>query len=84
MKHLDLDKNTVYTDEPIQFGKILKDDFLPSPSELAKEEKSVKVTISLGKESVDFFKKEAAKHGGQYQKMIRKLLTDYARKMKSS
>jgi len=84
MKHLDLDKNIVYTDEPIKFGRVLTDDFLPSPSELASHDKSVKVTISLNKQSVDFFKNEAVKHGGQYQKMIRKLLTEYANRMQST
>jgi len=34
----------------------------------------VKVTISLSRTSVEFFKKEAKKHHTQYQKMIRTLL----------
>lgn len=84
MKHLDLNEKIIYTDEPIKFGKILKDDFLPSPAELAKEDKSIKVTISLSRESVDFFKKAAVKHGGQYQKMIRKLLTEYTKRARST
>jgi predicted DNA binding CopG/RHH family protein len=82
MKHLDLNKHVVYTDEPVKFGRILTDNFLPTPAELAREEKSVKVTISLNKESVDFFKKEAAKSGGQYQRMIRRLLIAYAQRAK--
>jgi len=67
---------TKYTDEPIGPVKIIKD-FLPAPEELAFKEDSVKVTISLSKESVDFFKKEAEKHRTQYQKMIRRLLDAY-------
>lgn len=39
---------------------------------------TVKVTISLSRTSVDFFKKEAKKHKTQYQKMIRKLLDVYS------
>jgi predicted DNA binding CopG/RHH family protein len=38
----------------------------------------VKVTISLNKESVEFFKKEAKKHRTSYQKMIRKVIDVYA------
>ena len=66
-----------YTDEPIGEVKVV-DDFLPSPSELALKEETVKVTISLSKKSIDFFKKEAKKHNTPYQKMIRRLLDEYA------
>ena len=52
-------------------------DFLPSPEELALKDETVKVTISLSKASVDFFKNEAKKHNTQYQKMIRRLLDEY-------
>ena len=38
----------------------------------------MKVTIALSKASVDFFKKEARKHGTRTQKMIRRLLDIYA------
>lgn len=65
-----------YTDEPIGRVKILKD-FLPSPRELALKDETVKVTISLSRTSIDFFKKEAKKHNTQYQKMIRRLLDEY-------
>ena len=65
-----------YTDEPI--GKIkVVDDFLPTPEELAFKEDNVKVTITLSKASVDFFKREAKKQHVQYQKMIRRLLDLY-------
>ncbi|WP_234979178.1 BrnA antitoxin family protein [Desulfococcus multivorans] len=57
--------------------KIVKD-FLPPPSELALKEETVKITISLSKTSIDFFKSEAKKHHTQYQKMIRRLLDEYA------
>jgi predicted DNA binding CopG/RHH family protein len=52
-------------------------DFLPSPEELVLKDKTVKVTISLSKASVDFFKKAAKKNNTQYQKMIRRLLDEY-------
>jgi len=66
-----------YTDEELGELKIIPD-FLPSPEELAFKEDTVKVTISLSKESVEFFKQEAKKHNTQYQKMIRRLLDVYA------
>ena len=67
-----------YTDEPIG-PLIVAPDFLPAPEELAFKEDTVKVTIALSKESVEFFKREAKKHHTQYQKMIRSLLDVYTR-----
>ena len=52
-------------------------DVLPSPEELALSDEQVKVTISLSKKSVEYFKGEARKHHTKYQKMIRKLLDRY-------
>jgi predicted DNA binding CopG/RHH family protein len=66
-----------YTDEPLGDIKIIPD-FLPTPVELAFREESVKVTITLSKKSIEFFKDEAAKHNTQYQRMIRNLLDAYA------
>lgn len=66
-----------YTDEPMGKVKVVED-FLPSPEELALKDETVKVTIALSKSSVDFFKNEAKKHNTQYQKMIRRLLDEYA------
>jgi len=66
-----------YTDEPLGQVKVIKD-FLPSPEELAFREESVKVTISLSKKSIEFFKAEASKYHTQYQRMIRQLLDSYA------
>nr|WP_240744833.1 CopG family transcriptional regulator [Desulforhopalus sp. IMCC35007] len=66
-----------YTDEPMGRVKVIAD-FLPSPEELALKDETIKVTISLSKTSVDFFKKEAKKYNTQYQKMIRRLLDEYA------
>jgi hypothetical protein len=71
-----------YADEPIRPGKPVED-FLPPPDELALKEETVKVTISLSRESVDFFKSQAKKFGTPYQKMIRRLLDAYARAHKS-
>lgn len=70
-------KTIKYTDEPIGDLKIIAD-FLPPPKDLIFKDETVKVTISLTKESVEFFKKEAEKHHTQYQKMIRNLLDVYA------
>ncbi len=65
-----------YTDEPIGPLKVVPD-FLPAPEKLAEKEDSVKITITLSKESVEFFKQEAKKHHTQYQRMIRRLLDAY-------
>lgn len=66
----------VYTDE--EMGNVeLVADFLPPPGELVFREDTVKVTIALSRGSVEFFKREAAKHDVPYQKMIRRLLDEY-------
>jgi hypothetical protein len=65
-----------YTDEPLGQLKVIRD-FLPPPEELAFREEGVKVTIALSKRSVEFFKREAQRHGTQYQRMIRRLLDSY-------
>ena len=70
-------KKIKYTDEPMGRVKVVSD-FLPSPEELALKDETVKITIALSKASVDFFKKEAQKYNTQYQKMIRRLLDEYA------
>lgn len=71
-----MSKKIQYTDEPLGEVKVVSD-FLPSPQELAFREETVKVTISLSRKSVDFFKSEADKHHTQYQRMIRQLLDAY-------
>jgi len=72
-----MERKIKYADEPM--GKVMViPDFLPSPEELALKEETVKVTIALSKTSVDFFKKEAKKYNTPYQKMIRRLLDEYA------
>ena len=52
-------------------------DFLPPPEMLVAPEENVKVTISLSKSSVKFFKQQASKHHMKYQKMIRNLVDTY-------
>jgi hypothetical protein len=68
-----------YTDESIGKVEILED-FLPPPDKLVLKEDGVKVTISLSKRSVEFFKAHAAKSQVPYQRMIRSLLDGYASK----
>ena len=53
-------------------------DFLPAPAELAPREDNVKVTLSLSRRSLDFFKREARKRRVPYQRMIRALVDTYA------
>jgi len=71
-------KNRIrYTDEPMGELRVIKD-FLPPPSRLTLKEDNVKVTISLSKASVRFFKRQAKAHGTSYQRMIRRLIDLYA------
>lgn len=65
-----------YSNEIIN-AKVIKD-FLPRPEDLVLKEDNVKVTLTLSKKSVDFFKHEAKKLDTPYQLMIRSLLDKYA------
>jgi hypothetical protein len=71
-----MSKRITYTDEPIQ-AEVVRD-FLPSPDQLVMGEEGVKVTISLSRRSVDFFKEAAQRNHTSYQRMIRRLLDAYA------
>ena len=70
-------KRIRYSDEPLGPVEIVPD-FLPPPDELAREDDGVKVTLSLSRKSVDFFKAEAQRHNCSYQRMIRRLVDSYA------
>jgi predicted DNA binding CopG/RHH family protein len=63
--------------------KVVKD-FLPPPDKLVLKEDSVKITISLSKSSVEFFKGEARKYRISYQKMIRRVIDGYASRYQKS
>ena len=66
-----------YTNEPLGRLRVIHD-FLPPPEDLVLRDEGVKITISLSKRSVEFFKGEARKYNTQYQRMIRRLLDAYA------
>ena len=69
-------KKALSTDNPV--GKLTRvKDFLPPPSELVPREETVKVTLALSKESVEFFKEKAKKNKVPYQRMIRRLVDQY-------
>ncbi len=70
-------KKINYTDEPMGELRVVKD-FLPPPDELILKKDNTKVTISLSRASIDFFKQKAREQHTQYQKMIRRLIDLYA------
>lgn len=70
-----MNKKIRYKDEPIE-AKVVSD-FLPRPEELVLREKKTRVTLTLTKNSLDFFKKAAKKHKAPYQAMIRRLIDYY-------
>ncbi len=65
-----------YTEEPMGDARIVKD-FLPKPEQLALKEENVKITISLNKSSIEFFKK-SQRTAYVISKMIRRLIDWYA------
>lgn len=70
-------RNVRYTDEPIGEINIIKD-FLPTPKQLVAKEETVKVTLALTKDSIEFFKAVAQEQRTHYQTMIRTLLDQYS------
>lgn len=65
-----------YTNEPLGRVRVIPN-FLPPPEQLVFRDDSVKVTLSLSRHSVEFFKEHAEKHNTQYQPMIRRLVDAY-------
>ena len=64
-----------------EIGRVrVVEDFLPSPDALVPREENVKVTLSLSRRSVDFFKRAAKQRRVPYQRMIRALVDAYAEK----
>jgi predicted DNA binding CopG/RHH family protein len=66
-----------YTDEPLGRFEVISN-FLPPPDQLILKDDGVKVTISLSRRSVEFFKAHARKSKVPYQRMIRRVLDEYA------
>ena len=83
MNKMKRNKKIKYTDEPIGEIEIISD-FLPPPESLVRKEEAVKITLSLTKSSLDFFKSAAKKNRTQYQKMIRSLVDQYARNYRAT
>lgn len=76
-----MSKKIVYEDHPfgknVKFGKEVIG-LLPPPEELFRKEENIKITLTLTKSSVDFFKKHGKKKHVPYQVMIRNLLEHYS------
>jgi hypothetical protein len=53
-------------------------DFLPSPDKLVLKENTVKITLSLSRKSIEFFKAKAIQYDVPYQTMIKKVVDLYA------
>ena len=70
-----MSKRIKYSDEPIEAEVI--PNFLPPPEQLARAPVSVKITISLSRRSIEFFKEAAERNNTSYQRMIRHLLDSY-------
>ena len=69
-------KRTVrYTEGEIGRFRVIKN-FLPPPDKLVLRQANVKVTLSLSRRSVNFFKREAANQ--RVPRMIRALVDAYA------
>ncbi len=78
-------KKHAQTDPDQPIGKLhIIADFLPPPEELFPKRETVKVTLVVDKESVDFFRSKACNAGLKYQRMIREVLREYSHRYKST
>jgi len=78
-------RSNVYKDAPKSISKSILDgeiitDFLPPPEKLIRKEPKVKITITLNRGSINFFKKYARKNNVKYQSMINEVLDKYVQK----
>ncbi len=70
-------KKIKYTDE--RLGKLeIIEDFLPAPHDLVFREEDVEVKLRLRKSSMDFYKRLAKAHKSRHDRVIRRLLDQYA------
>lgn len=69
-------RRKVPADEPMGQLEIIHD-FLPPPDQLVLKDDGIKVTLSLSRKSVEFFKAHARKSNVPYQRMIRNLVDEY-------
>jgi len=81
-------KEIKYTDAPQEVEAALNRsksivDFLPAPEDLVFKTEKEKVTMMINKQSLDFFRAEAKKHGVPYQTMINNLIESYTKRMSS-
>ena len=68
-------KKIIYTNEPMTIGKMV--DILPSPAELARKVRTERATLTLTKETLDYFRREAEKENVSYNILIRNALDEY-------
>ncbi len=68
-----------YTEGEVGRVRVVED-FLPAPDGLVAREDNVKVTLSLPRRSVEYFKRAARTRRAPYQRMIRALVDAYAGK----
>jgi len=85
----DMNKKTTYTDAPEDIRNAIMSgerviDFLPPPDQLVKKVPKVKITISLNRQSVEFFKKTAKRNKVKYQSMINEILDQYVQRFSNS
>ena len=76
------DQEADYTDDQGEIVGELRpvQDFLPPPDLLVLRDDGVKVTLTLSRGSVEFFKREARRNRVPYQRMIRALVDEYAKR----
>jgi len=82
-------KKARYSEAPRSVAEALAasediDDFLPPPEKLIFKRPSVKVTLALSQESIEFFKKKAKDHRVPYQAMIREVVQRYAERYRKA
>ena len=84
-----MNRNKAYTNAPAEIAEELAhsvaiEDFLPSPATIAeslKKQATVPITMKLKKDTVERYKRFAAKKGIKYQTFVSTLLDTYAKQL---
>ncbi|WII71808.1 hypothetical protein QJS83_15190 [Bdellovibrio sp. 22V] len=83
MKKKSAKRRSKYSSEQFEapIGKVEKmEDFLPPPEVLFATDDKVKITIEIEGTTLDFFRTQAEKTGNKYQRLMREVLKQYAKK----
>jgi hypothetical protein len=77
-----MSKRIKYTDEPMEFMIVVDD--LPTPDQLRRRLRKVRVTVEVDAPTVAMFRRKAGRGNAAYRRMMGRLLDAYAARESSA